>query len=90
MAEKRMRVFAGPNGSGKSHLFHDLYISKKFKTPYFLNADDIERSLRERGFIHLYSFGLKLKESSFSNYLTSSSLKKKAEEEGFAFNILCG
>lgn len=82
-----MRVFAGPNGSGKSSLFYSLFDSGKFNTNYFLNADNIEKELREKRFIHLSAFGLKSETSSFTNYLASSSLKVKAEIDGFQFNL---
>ena len=48
---KRMRVFAGPNGSGKSTLFKEFL--KKYDAGYFINADEIEKSLSLNGFIDL-------------------------------------
>ena len=45
-----MRVFAGPNGSGKSSLFEFLQDSGKFKVEHFLNADILEKQLKEMGF----------------------------------------
>jgi predicted ABC-type ATPase len=42
---KRMRVFAGPNGSGKTTIILDL--KTKYSFGVYVNADDIEATLRE-------------------------------------------
>ncbi|MBR3951974.1 MAG: hypothetical protein IKJ79_08760 [Bacteroidaceae bacterium] len=47
MASKRLRIFAGPNGSGKSTIF--AYIDKKIGCPYFVNADEINKDLTQKG-----------------------------------------
>lgn len=85
--EKRLRIFAGPNGSGKTSLFHDF--SNKFKSNvgYFLNADNLEKELREKGFINLAELGLNIKEKAFLKFDTESTLKKKAGEDGFIVDI---
>ena len=49
-------MFAGPNGSGKSTLLADL--RGRFSLGVYINADDIEQTLRDRGFLHLDDFGL--------------------------------
>lgn len=46
-----MRVFAGSNGSGKSTIIKE--IRKFVTTGSYINADDIEKSFRERGFVNL-------------------------------------
>jgi predicted ABC-type ATPase len=53
---KRLRVLAGPNGSGKSSLVKKL--EQKVKLGYWLNADELEVSLRENGIISLYDYGI--------------------------------
>jgi len=55
---KRLRFFAGPNGSGKSTLFE--VIAAQFSTGLFINSDEIESSISQKGFINLSAFGLKL------------------------------
>lgn len=45
-AQPRLRVLAGPNGSGKSTIKGEL---KPEWIGVFVNADEIERSLRESG-----------------------------------------
>ncbi len=42
---KRMRVFAGPNGSGKTTIILDL--KTKYSFGVYVNADDIEVTLRQ-------------------------------------------
>ena len=45
MSKKRLRIFAGPNGSGKSTIFSA--VDKKVGCKYFVNADEIYKSLSE-------------------------------------------
>ena len=55
-AQPRLRVLAGPNGSGKSTIKGEL---KPEWIGVFVNADEIERGLRETGgTLDLLSFGL--------------------------------
>lgn len=79
---KRLRIFAGPNGSGKSTLFKEF--SKNFNPSYFVNADEIEKLLREKYFIDLDEFGLITSQSDldkFSKFQVAQSLIKKSKEE---------
>jgi predicted ABC-type ATPase len=46
-----MRVFAGPNGSGKTTILSKLKSSISFGV--YVNADDIEKALREMGHLDL-------------------------------------
>lgn len=54
-------MLAGPNGSGKSTLLRQLVevLSKEVLGTY-INADDIERALKEKGFLELSRFGVRL------------------------------
>ncbi|MGC4394959.1 zeta toxin family protein [Hydrogenophaga sp. T2] len=55
-AQPRLRVLAGPNGSGKSTIKGEL---RPEWIGVFVNADEIERSLRESGgLLHLSPLGL--------------------------------
>lgn len=51
----RMRVFAGPNGSGKSVL--ESYLPEPLLGIY-LNPDEIEAKVKERGYADLREFGI--------------------------------
>lgn len=53
---KRLRILAGPNGSGKTSIYREL--RDEFNWGVFVNADEIERSLREDGEINLSAYGL--------------------------------
>ncbi|SKD04826.1 ABC transporter [Chitinophaga ginsengisegetis] len=78
---KRMRVFAGPNGSGKSTIIKE--IQKAYKTGTYINADDIEKSAREKGFVNLGDYNLEADTTDFNTYLKHSSLLEKAVKDGF-------
>jgi predicted ABC-type ATPase len=67
----RMRVFAGPNGSGKSTL--KGLLSKDWFGVY-INADDIERSIRIQGCLRLSDFNVDISQEQLSSFLCSSGL----------------
>ena len=84
----RLRVFAGPNGSGKSNLQFDF--ANKYPTGHFINADLIEKALRELGYISLNDYDLTLDASdwlTFCNSERASSLIKKAANEGYTISL---
>lgn len=56
---KRLRVFAGPNGSGKTTLAQKLSKEGKFRLKVFVNADEIEKELTEKGSLSLAKYRLK-------------------------------
>ncbi|QEH40684.1 toxin [Chitinophaga sp. XS-30] len=82
---RRMRVFAGPNGSGKSTIIKE--IQKRYKTGVYINADDIEKSAREKGFVNLGDYGLEATPDSFNTYLQHSTLFAKARQEGYQIDL---
>ena len=49
--EKRLRIFAGPNGSGKSNILQLL--PSTVDLGYYINADDMERSITQGNVISL-------------------------------------
>jgi len=69
-------VFAGPNGSGKSTITES--IRSEFDIGVYLNADDIEKSLRENkcfGFNSLVNW--KIEEASFKDFCRDHGLNVK-------------
>lgn len=78
MKTKRLRIFAGPNGSGKSTLKRD--ITGKFNIPfgYFVNADEIERALREQGFFDFSPTKITVSKEEFAIFCKKSSLAERA------------
>ncbi|CAA9203034.1 MULTISPECIES: zeta toxin family protein [Flavobacterium] len=87
-SNKKIRVFAGPNGSGKSTLQKEL--SKTYFSEIFINADEIERKLKDFKLIDLNDFGIIGSEESlaeFSNLPDSISLIEKASADNHKINI---
>ncbi len=64
---KRIRVFAGPNGSGKTTIIKNF--PKKIPLGIYINADDIEKEVKEKGFLDLKKYGLKSNTSEIRNFI---------------------
>ena len=62
-------MFAGPNGSGKSTL-------KELLSPdwlgIYVNADDIERTIRAQGGLCVSDFGVDINQQHLSNFLSQN------------------
>lgn len=73
---KRLRIIAGPNGSGKSTF---VYSVKKnppvasFKLGYFVNADEIEKGLKETKTLKFGQFGLTISTKQIQDYFKKST-----------------
>ena len=87
--KNRVRIYAEPNGSGKSSLYN--FISNQYISGLFVNADLIEKQLKNVGFVDLTEFNLKICTSqleSFKRLPSSLSLFKKAENEGYKIDVV--
>ena len=77
-AQPRLRVFAGPNGSGKSTI-HEILRPEWIGV--YVNADEIEKQLRQHGALDLNSFELtaaaEALQQRFCAYLATSALLAK-------------
>lgn len=85
---KRLRIMAGPNGSGKSTILQE--VRKRFYSGPFVNADEIEKTLREKSVLNLPAlYDLTIQEATFLSYLkgTGKSWITKAESEQFPINL---
>jgi predicted ABC-type ATPase len=71
----RLRVFAGPNGSGKSTIKSE--ISPHLISTY-VNADDIEKDVRETGFLDLAPFNIVTTPEELRGFLLPHALINKA------------
>ena len=74
----RLRMFAGPNGSGKSTLKNVL---PSELLGIYLNADELEQSMRKLGQIQVATFGVHpdlLLPSQVKDFFRQSSLLKSA------------
>lgn len=67
----RLRMFAGPNGSGKSTILS--VIDPKLLGVY-VNPDDMEKNIREIGYIDFNLFFVQTSEDEVLNYFRNSSL----------------
>ena len=82
----RLRVFAGPNGSGKSTIVSE--IQANYDLGHYLNADDIEQTLRSENQIDLAAYGLTESQvESISIKLPTHSIFKKATSDGFEIDL---
>lgn len=57
---KRLRLFAGPNGSGKTTIVNAVREDNKIPLYIYVNADDIERKLKEAGKLLLKPFRVEI------------------------------
>lgn len=74
---KRLRILAGPNGSGKTSIYNDLRDS--FHWGVFVNADNIESTLKKNGEIDLSVFGVVgVKNAVFEEAFNQSSQAQKS------------
>ena len=71
MPTKRMRVFAGPNGSGKTTIVKSLQSEIPFGV--YVNADDIERLLKETKVLLFDAYQLTIDQSVLQNFFKSST-----------------
>ena len=72
---KRIRMFAGPNGSGKSTIFTN--VRRQFYSGVFVNADQIERTLRLQGFVNLHNYNIIASTRSLDDFITSFGLAER-------------
>lgn len=90
---KRLRIFAGPNGSGKTTLYN--IISPKCDLGVFVNADIIEKELKDHQEFNFDSYNLSLSEQSFYEKFRSSSFFESSnglsilKELHFDSNCVC-
>jgi predicted ABC-type ATPase len=71
MTAKRLRVFAGPNGSGKTTIVNEL--SHKIQYGVYVNADDIEKILRESEVLSFTDYKLEVSQNILNDFFLSST-----------------
>lgn len=76
MSKKRLRIFAGPNGSGKSTIFSA--VDKKVGCKYFVNADEIYKSLSETGCLSFDYYTILPQEDSLKEAFRTSGFYDKS------------
>lgn len=88
MGQPKLRIFAGPNGSGKSTLFEKIKLY--YQTGVFVNADSIEKQIREHGFINLSDYNILTANDSFQRFLSlphSLSLIAKSKAKNLPISL---
>lgn len=81
---------AGPNGSGKSTVLRE--VRNNFYSGPFVNADEIEKSFRERGVVNITAdYSIHTSTSEFAKYMASfgGSWKQKAAGSETAISLRC-
>jgi predicted ABC-type ATPase len=76
-----MRVFAGPNGSGKTTIFKGILANEEVHLGAYVNADDIEKKLRETSSISFSEYGLNLSEAQVKNFFRVSTFSPVKRNE---------
>lgn len=71
----RLRMFAGPNGSGKSTIKEMLPAAW---LGVYINADEIEKSIRRDGFLDLATFEVTADTQELQGFFAASTLLAKA------------
>jgi predicted ABC-type ATPase len=74
-----MRVFAGPNGSGKSSL---KSVIRATQLGVYVNADDLEATLRNTGSLDFGAFEISLTSSVIQGHLSASEQFKRGGDAG--------
>ena len=73
----RLRMIAGPNGSGKSTLTDDLRINYPLHFGFYINADEIEKILKQNGKFGFRKFKLSIQLADFTSFFKGHPLFKK-------------
>jgi len=68
-----MRVFAGPNGSGKTTIFKGILNESKVNLGIYVNADEIEETLRKNSSIDFSKFQLQVSEEQVKEFFRLST-----------------
>lgn len=81
---KRLRIFAGPNGSGKTTIIKNF--PNKIPLGIYVNADDIEKDLREKLFVDLTNYSISANQNELQNFIKNNSISStKIDAEIYIF-----
>jgi ABC-type cobalamin/Fe3+-siderophores transport system ATPase subunit len=76
-------MIAGPNGSGKTTLTRYLTQEHRLSPGVYINADDIERTLRTESGLHFTSYSLSVTEAETRAFFQQHPLNKESLENHF-------
>ncbi|MCG9874541.1 MAG: zeta toxin [Leptospiraceae bacterium] len=83
--KKRLRIFAGPNGSGKSTFIEKFPIGQNIKLGIYINADEIENSIYENGFLDLEKFHIPIDTNEIQAHFKESQFSPNRLNDKFLF-----
>ena len=84
---KRLRIFAGPNGSGKSTIIRS--IPDRIQLGFYINADDIEKELRENGFLDFTQFNIHVETQELRSFIQKHGMTvQKLDDKDFHLQFL--
>lgn len=83
--KKRLRIFAGPNGSGKSTFIEKFPIEPNIKLGIYINADEIEKSIFENGFLDLEKFHFPIETIEIQDHFKESQFSPKRLNDNCLF-----
>lgn len=82
----KFRMIAGPNGSGKSTIIN--IIKKKINTGFYLNADNVEKKLKDSLELDLNSyFEIEISNSKLQNFFRNHLLYQNALKNSYNFDF---
>lgn len=81
---RRMRMFAGPNGSGKSTV---KSVIEDSMLGYYLNPDDIEKTIKRDGYFDVRGLNLPMSEPEIIRFFQSHPLFSRSDEADFIHEI---
>lgn len=84
----RLRLIAGPNGSGKTTLTTSIREKLGDKFGIYINADEIERTLREHLTLDFTSYGMSPDSGKFNQFYTAHPLVSRAQIEWMIIDTL--
>jgi predicted ABC-type ATPase len=88
MGYPRFRLLAGPNGSGKTHLFNHLKSKGIIHTEIYVNADKIEKELKQNKSFNFNAYRVKVSDKEFKKFILISGLfKAKVKNKTFINKI---
>jgi predicted ABC-type ATPase len=76
---KRLRIFAGPNGSGKSTLVKHITEGYAINYGHFINADEIEKHIKDYAYFDFSKFDVPLNHNEFLNFVKNSTYNTKTD-----------
>lgn len=85
---KRVRIIAGPNGSGKTTCFLNIRKEHTFKIGVYVNADEIENTLREKSQLNFDEYNLKITNEEIQDHFQHSTFSPSKRNEPLLFQSL--